>query len=408
MKKHLIAAAVAAAVAAPAMAQNVEVYGVLDIGYADNKLTSKANSTAESTDNKINRFGGFAGLSGNRLGFRGTEDLGGGLKANFVLEASVATNLGFGAHRLANVGLAGNMGTVTVGRQVSFGKSVMDSYTAFGGGGNFITGSTVHAASGMTTSDQLTAESIFLDGIGAFSGRRGDALTYMSPRVSGIQVGAQFLRNSNDSSTLEGKSGDNSTALQINYVGGPLSVAFSRTDAKAKTQEVAGTRLFCASNTAGAGNVTTVAAGATTCGTGNTRLSGTAAVAESSTDITLNQFGAKYTIGNISLFLAHASNSDEVDGAGDDDIHSKATDVGITVGLGATTLLASIGNGRVDYDSGNGKADLDGYTLQAHYALSKRSTLYAIYGSSTFEMNNQGGGAEGKEKLTMMGMRHSF
>ncbi|MCA8293378.1 porin [Burkholderia sp. AU30198] len=110
----VIAAGVAASVAVVAHAQNsVTVYGTIDNGvnYVSNLGGGKAFQAVSGT------------LYGNRLGFRGSEDLGGGMKAIFTLENGYDANTGrlgqgglmFG--RQAFVGLTGGFGTVTLGRQ---------------------------------------------------------------------------------------------------------------------------------------------------------------------------------------------------------------------------------------------------------------------------------------------------
>ena len=116
MQKKLIALAVAGLVSAPAFAQsNVTIYGVADAGLA----------WGEHGDNFSGVLSGV--LSGSRLGFRGTEDLGNGLKAVFTLEQGF--DIGDGAEndsskafqRQAFVGLAGGFGAVTLGRQYAPG-----------------------------------------------------------------------------------------------------------------------------------------------------------------------------------------------------------------------------------------------------------------------------------------------
>ncbi len=117
MQKKLIALAIAGLVSAPAFAQsNVTIYGVADAGLA----------WGEHGDNDFS--GVLSGvLSGSRLGFRGTEDLGNGLKAVFTLEQGF--DIGNGAEndsskafqRQAFVGLAGGFGAVTLGRQYAPG-----------------------------------------------------------------------------------------------------------------------------------------------------------------------------------------------------------------------------------------------------------------------------------------------
>ncbi|MFZ9811411.1 MAG: porin, partial [Burkholderiaceae bacterium] len=119
MKKHLIAAAVAGALAVPAMAQ-VTVYGIMETGV---QRTSTDNSAADSTKGSDSVF------NSSRLGFKGEEDLGGGLKATFRLETSLQINAagdgngkGVGNEtkgfwdRGAEVGLSGGFGTVRIGK----------------------------------------------------------------------------------------------------------------------------------------------------------------------------------------------------------------------------------------------------------------------------------------------------
>jgi predicted porin len=127
MKKHLIAAAVVSAFAAPAMAQNVQVYGNIEMG------PSITDTGAASTTTLANGV-----VTSSLLGFRGTEDLGGGLKAFFRLESSLDASTGtmgssktdtVGAsattvttsasnffNRGAEIGLSGAFGSVKVGK----------------------------------------------------------------------------------------------------------------------------------------------------------------------------------------------------------------------------------------------------------------------------------------------------
>jgi predicted porin len=114
MKKTVFAAAVLAAASAPALAQsNVSIYGLLDTAIVVAK--GGASGTATKLESGVS--------NGSRIGFRGTEDMGNDLSALFVLEAGVLMDTGasdqnatlFG--RQAYVGLKGNFGTVTAGRQ---------------------------------------------------------------------------------------------------------------------------------------------------------------------------------------------------------------------------------------------------------------------------------------------------
>lgn len=113
--KYVITAALALTAAAAQAQSQVKIYGVADAGLVAEYGTPTGNSPAIGS--------GLA--SGSRLGFKGTEDLGNGLSAVFVLEggynidtgASGQGGLRFG--RQAFVGLRGGFGSVTVGRQYS-------------------------------------------------------------------------------------------------------------------------------------------------------------------------------------------------------------------------------------------------------------------------------------------------
>ncbi|MDW3686030.1 porin [Cupriavidus sp. CV2] len=120
MKIKLFAAAAAALFAASAQAQSsVTLYGVADVGI---EYLSKANG-ATKPNNSNSRVAMQSGnMSGSRWGLRGVEDLGGGLKALFQLESGFSVDTGAGSpdglfNRIATVGLQGQFGTLTLGRQ---------------------------------------------------------------------------------------------------------------------------------------------------------------------------------------------------------------------------------------------------------------------------------------------------
>ncbi|ALK98286.1 porin [Massilia sp. WF1] len=115
MKKSALALAVLAALSLNTAAQaqtNVQVYGLIDAGVEH--LTNAGPNGADMT-RVIS-----GGKNTSRWGFRGTEDLGGGLKAVFNLEGGILLDTGAqdGAlfKRQANVGLEGAFGRVVIGR----------------------------------------------------------------------------------------------------------------------------------------------------------------------------------------------------------------------------------------------------------------------------------------------------
>jgi predicted porin len=112
MKKTIIAAILAAGAGAASAQTNVTIYGIVDAG-----LVRETGGLANYT--KITSGVGSA----SRIGFRGTEDLGGGMSALFTLETGTKIDTGevdtAGTifNRQAFVGLKSNAGTVTLGRQ---------------------------------------------------------------------------------------------------------------------------------------------------------------------------------------------------------------------------------------------------------------------------------------------------
>lgn len=130
MKKSLIAFAIFGAFAASASAQSsVTIYGIIDAAtvYTDNQTGGGSKMSLDAGQ-----------MATSRWGIKGSEDLGGGLKANFNLEGTLANDTGaagagFGPaavggplsqagsstslfDRLSWVGLSGNFGSVTFGR----------------------------------------------------------------------------------------------------------------------------------------------------------------------------------------------------------------------------------------------------------------------------------------------------
>jgi predicted porin len=127
MKKSLFILAAASALSTSAMAQtNVQLYGIVDAG-----ITRSDNGVLKNTtlDSGIQ--------SGSRIGFRGNEDLGGGLSAVFMLENGFNAdtgNLGQGGRlfgRQAFVGLNSGAGSIKLGRQYNPIRNVLDAIDPF-------------------------------------------------------------------------------------------------------------------------------------------------------------------------------------------------------------------------------------------------------------------------------------
>ena len=175
MKKSLIALAVLAASGAAMAQSSVTMFGVVDTGVAYLKGTGDG-----STKNYGLSTGGNAS---SRLGFRGVEDLGGGLKAGFWLESGFNSDTGNGAAagasgnglefaRRSTVSLMGNFGEVRLGRDETAAYNKLSAYSNFsviGVGGFRGWNSTVG------------------DGI-----RQNNMIAYFTPNFSGFTAGVNY------------------------------------------------------------------------------------------------------------------------------------------------------------------------------------------------------------------------
>lgn len=124
LKKSALVLALAAAAAG---AQAAEVYGTVDAGYSYTSVEGADLSTISS-----------GGLSDSFIGFRSAEDLGGGLKASFALEAGVNVDTGTTAgsnlfNREASVGLSQGIHSVKLGRTQTLSYGTVKQYDVFNG-----------------------------------------------------------------------------------------------------------------------------------------------------------------------------------------------------------------------------------------------------------------------------------
>lgn len=130
MKKSLIALAVLGSMVGVASAQSsVTLFGIVD-----------ANLSSVKTGSASKQILGTDGLSSSRLGFKGEEDLGGGLKAGFWLEHRLQPDSGTLSssrfwHGRASVSLMGEFGEVRLGRFLTDSFMGITSYDIFGTNG---------------------------------------------------------------------------------------------------------------------------------------------------------------------------------------------------------------------------------------------------------------------------------
>jgi predicted porin len=196
MKKSLLALAALTAFAGAASAQSsVTLFGVVDVAVRNVKNGSAGDITSLSTD----------GNASNRLGFRGVEDLGGGLRAGFWIEGAMSPDTGGTGQtwqRRSTVSLLGAFGEVRLGRDYTptfWNNTVFDPFGTNGVGSalnNFAS-----AGSGATT---LV--------------RANNTVGYFLPALGGLYGQVQVAAG-------EGAVGNKYTGGRIGYSAGPVNVA---------------------------------------------------------------------------------------------------------------------------------------------------------------------------------------
>jgi predicted porin len=217
MKKSLIALAVASAVAAPAAfaaTSNVDVYGIIsasvDLANTDDENTSSPTTPSDESDLVTGRD------NVSRIGFKGSEDLGGGLSAVWQIESQL--NSGSLAGRNTFVGLkSSSLGTVLLGRhdtpyKMATGK--LDPFADTAADYNAIIG-----ASSTTSAGSL------------FDLRPSETVIYTSPSMSGFTVAAAYSQSKVNET--QGHNDDTSGwSLSGVYSNGPLfaSLAYEKHD----------------------------------------------------------------------------------------------------------------------------------------------------------------------------------
>ena len=306
---------------------SVTLYGQFDAGLYN---IQKANAAGGSAT-----VYGDGAIFSNILGFKGTEDLGGGLKAGFDFQTDVQTNNG-GLNqnglfrRQANGNIAGNFGEVKLGLTTNPIIATNSALMPTGANGNSVSTTT---SSAMGYSDFYTK----------------NAVTYTSPAFMGVT--AQIQRGM--SNNIESSSAGSVAAYSLAYANGPLEVRYAAQDRKAAdagaansgaNPSAAGSLAYDSTNTTGTGYKATAAA---------------AAKAKES-----SVFGAKYTIGQWSVAAARMKSQT----AGSAEV------TGNQAGLAYTTGAWTLGGALT-------KSEGSKLTIaQARYALSKRTNLIGLYG----------------------------
>jgi predicted porin len=348
MKKTLIAMAVLAASGA-SMAQ-VTLYGVVGGQFQMQETKAVNTTTGVITETNADGFSNVAAIGSSRFGMRGTEDLGGGLSANFALEATANTTDGTTTtstagqlfNRQSWAGVSGAFGAVRLGRSKTPFNETIDVSDPF---------------------ETTGLSAVGLDGTQTASGRVSNGLFYATPNILGGFV-VKALYGASDTSTNTTPGETTNTGLSVGYSAGPFAASF------------------------GLGNSEVVSSNGTL-ETDGQALSGT------------------YDFGAAKLFAGYAKTEQETSLIGS--VENSEINVGVTVPMGAVTLLAGIGrNSRTTVSDTTGAeiaagtGDGNDWVLGAYYNLSKRTVAYVKAGTvDKFDFG-------AKKTGSAIGIRHAF
>jgi len=371
MQKKIIALAVAGLASTAAFAQsNVTIYGIADMGY---------QYSGSSEGNLKSRSGFDSGLqSGSRLGFRGVEDLGNGLKAVFTYEMGVNVDQGTSAQggrtygRQSFLALAGNFGTFAFGRQYTPQYGLVNKVDPFGTG----TSGDASWGRGLYTmaTGRYIAQATGLNTVGEI--RLNNLAAYVSPTFNGFNVIAGYTFDGLDDEQYNDSKITKDTdakiwAINPNYSNGPLFVGLNYH----KTR-----------------------------------------VDSSDADSKVWDLGATYDFGVVKLAALYGQAKDSV---GVNDNKDKKWMIGASAPVGA------VGNVQLSYarlKSSGDVAALDGdkaskWAVGYTHSLSKRTNLYAAYAhvstnskaDGQFSVAGTGSAVTGDyHSGVSLGLRHQF
>lgn len=234
MKKSLVALAILAAAGVASAQSSVTLFGIVDATVAHGSGSGVGSSSKTQLTN--------SGFNSSRLGFRGTEDLGGGMSASFWLEASVNNDNGSGANtntnnqasgstggggltfnRRSTVSLASGLGELRLGRDYTpqfWNQTVFDPFGTNGVGTNQ---TLISGLGGPTAVRASNSVGYFLPGnLGGFYGQ---VQTYMGEN------------NQTGAATQDDGKG---TGIRVGYANGPVNVAIATSSTSYATTATGG------------------------------------------------------------------------------------------------------------------------------------------------------------------------
>ena len=365
MKKTLIALAALAAAGATLAQSSVTIYGRMDLGMSSVDTTT---GTAAATE-AFSLAGAEGTRTGSRLGFRGTEDLGGGLRAGFVYEIGInadRTDAGNAQTRLANLSLTGGFGTVVVGTFMNAFDTVRNMSPAH----NNIPG-------GMFTQAHGTAL------VHRFDSRTQNAIAYVSPNFSGFTFSAGTVNEEHTAAGTSQRKYDG-FILGLNYTQGPLAAqfAFGNLDVGYHTP--------------------LLGAGSTPATPSNAEVQNWA-------------LGVRYTLPQVVVSFVYEDSKLSVPGATLRDFN--AWEIGARFPMGAFAPFVTFGQGEITSSAAlstalgggglnTGSNDTSAWQVGTTYNLSARTWVYAAFGE--FQRDAANGANNVKRDGYAIGLVHTF
>lgn len=424
MQKKLVALALASLASGTASAQsNVTLYGVVDAGYVYStgnagRLGGPTFSTPGPNVGGSNTFSGIQSglLGGSRLGFRGEEALGNGLKAIFTLEYALDVDGNFGVGASSNglaarqqfVGLSSiSGGTVALGRQYAPGYVASGNNDAFGGP-TFSPQSFLSAQAG----DSITPNN---------NARWNNAITYTSPNWSGLTGKAIYSfgeRAVNDSynNKLTSTSDNGRYGFGLNFATGPVNLDLVyqvRQNVQAATLSASGNNSILPAAVYAASNFPT---------NEKVALNGILPARANPNGKDVNEWylGGSYDLTAVKLMASYQGQNDKNAANLNNQIWSVGAVIPVlaasNIHLTYAQLIWDQGKNSLGQSllSGSSDAAAIGWTTK----MSKRTTLYAAYlwtsnDSNSIAAGPNGGapltGARGEQNQTLLaGINHTF
>jgi len=196
---------------------SVSVYGILD-----QSLVSLNNPSAQGNRTLLHS----GSLQTSRLGFKGTEDLGGGISANFDLLAGPTPDNGLvgGGGKFFNLGASAGLSHRKYG---SFDAGFLRNPTIFVA---FATDLSGYGLANYSITSNLQHHSIMTNGVGGFY---ENTIRYRTPELSGVR--AELAHSLGDETAGTGRKNNEFDAMNVQYTSGPLYIGFGYSNYATRT-----------------------------------------------------------------------------------------------------------------------------------------------------------------------------